>query len=211
MRITRVLPGLTLAALLAAGAPPVAAGADGQDRKPAPLDYRIFGTTLESSPGDFRKQLKRDKWLLTRTELLNGYEVMSFTSARRDRLFSDACVASCPSTGQTVGVYVCGSDGKAILAMARDRYGIGATNRADNSKDSLPGPMRVSKTYRRDYPNVSVSFYQNRPYASYTLALESREAMRLCARQNRAEAADAARISREIEAASRKAAAAAAE
>ncbi len=208
MRVTRVLSCLAFAALLALCRP---AGAAGPGQQPKPLDYQIFGHTLSASPAEFRESLKRDKWLLTGTESRYGLYVMSFTSARRNRLFSNAYVASCPSTGQTVGVYACGGDGEAILAMARDRYGIGATNRTDGDTDSLPGPMRISKTYRGDYPNVSVSFYQNRPYASYTLALESREAMRLCARQHGAEAADAARIGQEIEAASRKAAAATAE
>ncbi len=212
MRAVRVLSCLALAALLAAGPPPGAAGADGPGRRPAPLDYRIFGHTLESSPADFRKHLKRDKWLLTKTETFNGYEVMSFTSARRNRLFDSAYVASCPSTGQTVGVYASGGDAGAILAMARDRFGIGARDRAGMPEDgSLPGPMSVAKKYRRDYANVSVSFYRNRPHESWTLALESLEAMRLCRRQNQAEAADGERLAREIEAASRRTAAAAAE
>lgn len=207
----RLLALLAVLVLVPCAGPPDALAAN-PGKPPKPLEYQMFGHTLEDSPKAFRESLKRDKWLHTKTETRYGYEVMCFTSVRQGRLFSNAYVAYCDATGQTVGVYIYGEDGEAILAIARDRFGITGNDLANMPKDSaIGGPMRIHRKYRREYPNITVSFYPNTPFSSYTLALESQEAMRLCTRQNQAETAAARQLARDIENASRQAAAAAAE
>ncbi|MDO5537366.1 MAG: hypothetical protein Q4F72_07555 [Desulfovibrionaceae bacterium] len=179
--------------------------AEGLGKKPKPLEYSLFGLTLESKPAVFRQTLKKARYVHTKTEILHGMNVMSFTSSRRNTLFSNAYVASCPSTGRTVGVYVYGEDGETILALARDRFGIRGNDLARMpSGSSIGGSLRVDKKYRKDYPNVTVSFYKNPPFETWTLALESREELAICARQNRSDADISAALEREIEALSRK-------
>ena len=182
------------------------AGAAQLGKKKEPLDYKIFGMTLDSPPKAFRTKLKKDSYLLTKTDTHYGYDVMSFTSAKRHVLFTYVYVASCADTNQTVGVYLVSEDGDALLSLARERFGIGGNNLKDMPKgSSIGGRMTPSKHYLKDYPNVSVSLYSNKPYDSYTLALESRKAMQICKKQASAEVKDAAVLKKFIEMESNKA------
>lgn len=200
-RLRRVAHVLLLCLLLMPGQ--AAGGTIG--RKPEPLEYDIFGLTLDASPRTFRETLKRAGYLHTKTEQLHGLEVMSFTSAKTHRLYSNAFVASCPATGQTVGVYVYGDDGTRMLDLARERFHLDGNDLATPPADGgVGGRMKIDKAYRKSYPNLTVSFYKNRPFESFTLALESQKALDACARQGAADAAAAARLRQRIEEESRR-------
>ncbi len=169
-------------------------------KKPEPLEYSIFGLTLDDSRTTFRTTLKKAQYLHTKTESRYGYDVMCFTSKRRNVLFPYVYVATCPSTSQTVGVYVVGDDGDAILDLAKKRFGLTGNNLKHMPENSsIGGRMSTEKQYLKDYPNVSVSLYKNKPYFSYTLALESKEGMKLCRQQNYADEKDAAVLKKLIE------------
>ncbi len=169
-------------------------------KKPEPLEYSIFGLTLDDSRTTFRTTLKKAQYLHTKTESRYGYDVMCFTSKRRNVLFPYVYVATCPSTNQTVGVYVVGDDGDAILDLAKKRFGLTGNNLKNMPENSsIGGRMSTEKPYLKDYPNVSVSLYKNKPYLSYTLAIESKEGMKLCRQQNSDDEKDAIVLKKLIE------------
>ncbi len=191
---------LLLWSFLCASLFPAAAIAATLGKKPDPLEYTIFGLTLDDSRAVFRTTLKKAQYLHTKTVTEYGYDVMCFTSKRRNVLFPYVYVASCPSTNQTVGVYVVGDDGDAILDLAKKRFGLTGNNLKHMPENSsIGGRMSLGKQYLKDYPNVSVSMYRNKPYLSYTLALESKEGMKLCKQQNAADEKDEAVLKRLIE------------
>ncbi|WP_165176462.1 hypothetical protein [Desulfovibrio sp. ZJ369] len=174
------LPALLLALLLTFVALPAGTASFS---KLKPLEYQVFGVTLETPPREIRRTLKRKGYLLTRTERTgaDAYLVEAFTAGKRHRLFTHVYLASCPETGETVGIYASGEDGATILARARERYGIKGTDLAVPPADGGPGGfMRPERAYRKVYPNVTVSYYKIKNFESYTLAFESPAAMRRC-------------------------------
>ncbi len=202
----RLLLFLFLAAICLRTAVPAPAHAASLGKKAEPLEYTVFGLTLDDSRTTFRTTLKKAQYLYTKTESRYGYDVMCFTSKRRNVLFPYVYVATCPSTDQTVGVYVVGDDGDAILDLAKKRFGLTGNNLKHMPENSsIGGRMSTEKQYLKDYPNVSVSLYKNKPYFSYTLALESKEGMKLCRQQNSADEKDAAVLKKLIEMESNKA------
>ncbi len=195
----RLLLFLVLAACLGT-ADLLPAYAASMGKKPEPLEYSIFGLTLDDSRTTFRTTLKKAQYLHTKTESSYGYDVMCFTSKRRNVLFPYVYVATCPVTNQTVGVYVVGDDGDAILDLAKKRFGLTGNNLKNMPENSsIGGRMSTEKPYLKDYPNVSVSLYKNKPYLSYTLAIESKEGMKLCRQQNSDDEKDAIVLKKLIE------------
>ncbi len=196
----RLLLFLFLTAICLHSADPLPACAASMGKKAEPLEYSVFGLTLDDSRTTFRTTLKKAQYLHTKTESSYGYDVMCFTSKRRNVLFPYVYVATCPVTNQTVGVYVVGDDGDAILDLAKKRFGLTGNNLKHMPENSsIGGRMSTEKPYLKDYPNVSVSLYKNKPYLSYTLAIESKEGMKLCRQQNSDDEKDAIVLKKLIE------------
>ncbi len=174
-------------------------------KKAQPLTYTMFGLTLDDSPAIFRKTLKKAHYLLTRTEQRHGLSVMCFTSARGRRLFTQAYVAFCPETGQTVGVYAVSENGEELMKLVAERFHLGGNDRTVMPEGSaIGGTMKHTRAYRKAYPNVTVSFYPNTPYDTYTLALESPAALDQCTRFRAREQQTGTELARQIWKESRK-------
>ncbi|MDO5483530.1 MAG: hypothetical protein Q4F27_01345 [Desulfovibrionaceae bacterium] len=202
----QMLAGCLLCAVLFCGT-----GADAASLiKANALDYTILDLTLENSPREICQTLKRKGYLLTKTQHRDGLEVRSFTAAKRQRLYAYAYLAACIATGQTVGIYAVGEDGVTMQELARNRYGLSGLDTVpqagkDTGEDTIGGPMRLGRTYRKDYPNVSISFYQNRDFPSWTLAFESPDALAACRRRQESIARTEKELRQSIEAESARA------
>ena len=200
----RHTPGAAFPSLFLS-APTKKASAASLGKKPQPLTYTMFGLTLDDSPATFRKTLKKAHYLLTRMEQRHGLSVMCFTSARGRRLFTQAYVAFCPETGQTVGVYAVSENGEELMKLVAERFHLGGNDRTVMPEGSpIGGAMKHTRAYRKAYPNVTVSYYPNTPYATYTLALESPAALEKCTRFRARELQTGTNLAREIWKESRK-------
>ena len=169
-----------------------------------PLEYSVLDVTLELSPAAIARSLKARDYLHTKTRRRNGLETSSFTADRGHRLYEEVHLASCPETGQSVGLYVVGRDGAAMQALARQRYGLSGLDLEQDGEDGISGAMRLGRTYRKHYPNVSISFYENKGFGSFTLAFESPDALAACRRQQEETARQEALLRQQIEAESSK-------
>lgn len=170
-------------------------------KKLQPLEYTVLDITLESSPAAIARNLKAKDYLRTKTRRKDGLEITSFTAEKRHRLYKEVYLAACQESGQSVGLYVVGYDGAAMLELAQQRYGLtGLDLERPLGEHSISGPMRTGRSYRKHYPNVSISFYGNKGFGSFTLAFESPEALAACRRQQKDAIRQEDMLRRQIEA-----------